>query len=549
MGNAFRNASRHRVPLRAFARAKTQKAESIPPASHEPRHPIAKFLRNTSPGSSPSVPRNVSQGSSGGRQILLTTEGTYPFTRGGVSTWTDALIRGLPQYNFHILAIIPNPHATREYTPPANATIQPLPLWGTELLGEYLPGTHPLRKQIRTTGRSVRYHLLPVMEELIASLLVSRGNPQKIGHLLTQIADFSVRYDLRSGLSHPSVWQAVVSQLAEHPAFRDTQLSNVTSITRSFYRLFTPLTIPTDQYDIVHASASAPSAFPCITAKIRKNTPFILTEHGIYLRERVLALIRDQVPILDKILLSNFYRGVAAAAYTFADIVAPVCKYNTLWEKELGALSNKMRVIYNGVPEKHYTAPPITRLPASHPPTIVFVGRVDPLKDVLSMIEAVRQIRVTHPDVVLEIVGPVSDPAYGEKCALAVKKHRLEQTVIFKGPTTNVTSAFERADLVMMASISEGFPFSVIEAMMCARPLVSTDVGGIPEALQDPRLLVPPQNPNALAASALLLLSMSRAERDILGRQLREHAMQLFTERKFVLEYANLYEEVHAFAF
>ena len=72
-------------------------------------------------------------------KIYLSTEGTYPFVLGGVSTWVDMLVHGLPQHEFEIGALVDNPHHRIQYRPPPNVTLQPIPLWGLELAEEYLP--------------------------------------------------------------------------------------------------------------------------------------------------------------------------------------------------------------------------------------------------------------------------------------------------------------------------------------------------------------------------------------------------------------------------
>ena len=67
----------------------------------------------------------------------------------------------------------------------------------------------------------------------------------------------------------------------------------------------------------------------------------------------------------------------------------------------------------------------------------------------------------------------------------------LEDTVVFEGPTEDPARAYQESDLVVLCSVSEGFPYSVVEAMCTGRPVVATAVGGVPEAVGDPGLLGP----------------------------------------------------------
>ena len=85
----------------------------------------------------------------------------------------------------------------------------------------------------------------------------------------------------------------------------------------------------------------------------------------------------------------------------------------------------------------------------------------------------------------------------------------LEETVRFLGPTNDVAGAYATGHVVLVTSISEGFPFAVVEAMMNARPVVATGVGGIPEVVSEGTtgVLVPPADPKALARAIVDLLA------------------------------------------
>ena len=68
--------------------------------------------------------------------VLMTTEGTYPYFKGGVSTWCDQLVTKMPDVRFHIFAVVPSPKQPLSYKLPENvASCRPFPLWGTELAG------------------------------------------------------------------------------------------------------------------------------------------------------------------------------------------------------------------------------------------------------------------------------------------------------------------------------------------------------------------------------------------------------------------------------
>jgi polysaccharide biosynthesis protein PelF len=65
--------------------------------------------------------------------ILMTTEGTYPFLGGGVSTWCHELTQQMPEVDFKIMAIVANPYLSQQYPLSANVTqVLKVPLWGME---------------------------------------------------------------------------------------------------------------------------------------------------------------------------------------------------------------------------------------------------------------------------------------------------------------------------------------------------------------------------------------------------------------------------------
>jgi glycosyltransferase involved in cell wall biosynthesis len=111
---------------------------------------------------------------------------------------------------------------------------------------------------------------------------------------------------------------------------------------------------------------------------LRHDTPMVLTEHGVYMREQNLFLSRFRSLLFSKRFLLNLINAVSRANYWFADVVAPVCRYNTRWELAHGTDPSKIEVIYNGVDAEMFS--PGAR-PAG-PPHVIATARIDPLKDI-----------------------------------------------------------------------------------------------------------------------------------------------------------------------
>jgi glycosyltransferase involved in cell wall biosynthesis len=107
----------------------------------------------------------------------------------------------------------------------------------------------------------------------------------------------------------------------------------------------------------------------------------------------------------------------------------------------------------------------------------------------------------------------------------------------------DIRDAYAAGNVVMLSSISEGFPFTLIEAMSCGRATVSTDVGGVREAVGDTGLVVPPRDPERMARAALKLLG-DPALRAGMGEAARLRVIEQFTLRQTISAFREIYHEL-----
>jgi len=475
-------------------------------------------------------------------RIYLSTEGTYPFVLGGVSTWVDMVVCGLPDHRFEIGAVVDNPHYRLAYRPPANVTIRPLPLWGLELAEEYLPHPDAWRRSWRTSPSVVRHRFLPPWERLVSCLATPEADPLALGDALSGVAHFAESHDLRRALGDAGAWAVMLDALTANPIHSRSGLAPAVGFARSLYRYLLPLTVPIPKVDLCHSSAAALCVLPAIVAKYRYGTPMVLTEHGIYLRERLLAL--SGAPLGTKLLFANFYRAVCELAYREADVLTPVCAYNAAWEQALGVEPDRIRVIHNGVDPGRIEPQPEPQ----GPPTVGYVGRIDPLKDVVTLIRAFARTRRVVPDARLRLWGPATSPQYLARCETAVAELGLSDAVTFEGSTDDPTSAYAACHVVALSSISEAFPYTVVEAMLARRPVVATAVGGVGEALgpiacAGVPVMVEPGDPRAMAGALIAVLAASATERHRVGSELRDLALSSFTAGHLLESYDAIYHE------
>lgn len=298
--------------------------------------------------------------------------------------------------------------------------------------------------------------------------------------------------------------------------------------------------------DIIHASSNGPSSLLALAQSWRHGTPILLTEHGVYLRERYLALHGANLSWPVRRAVTAFLRRLCQVVHVHADMILPVNQFNARWERRLGAVPARIHTISNGVDPSKFT--PVTTEPEV--PTISFVGRIDPLKDLETLISAFALVRGRVPNAQLRIFGPTPAENAAYKALLVELTHSLgiADAVRWEGPSKGSRPAIEAGHIVALSSVSEGLPFTLIESMMCGRATVSTDVGGVSECLDEQQttgLLVAARDHVAFAEACVTLLSDHRL-RASMGAAARRRALSEFTLERCLTRYRQAYAAAQA---
>ena len=126
-----------------------------------------------------------------------------------------------------------------------------------------------------------------------------------------------------------------------------------------------------------------------------------------------------------------------------------------------------------------------------------------------------------------------------------IRHHHLEKHVILAGFRPDVLSLHKAFDVFVMSSVTEGLGTSLLDAMACARPVVATSVGGIPEVVVDGEtgFLVPPRDPEALAAAIGRLMS-DRDLREKMGAAGLARVQTTFSAEHMVRNTLSVYKRV-----
>jgi len=483
--------------------------------------------------------------------VLLMTEGTYPYSGGGVSTWCDVLCRGLSEIDFYIIAVTGSPIATLKYTLPGNVrTVRQVPLWGSEEPSEYLrPDTSfadVYLSRSETNADVVREHFIPLFEQFLEQVLHQETQTFPDPRVVQEIYRYFKRYEYKSTLQAQLTWKAFCSAISNSwgselvAESEQPTLFDLTTTMRWLYNFLMPLNAEIPKTDIAHSTLAGISNLPVVVSKMEYGTPVIVTDHGISIRERYIAISSERLSPYAKRFLMRLSSYASKLLYSIADQVSPVCNYNMRWETRFGASPERIRTIYNGVDPGVFVPkekPEKTR----NRPTVVAAARVFPLKDIETMIRSCAFVRETIPDVHYIVYGPVDvDPPYTKQCVDLISEFGLQENFEFAGFHSKPHELYHEGDISILSSISEGFPYTVIESMACGRPVVATDVGGVREALEGFGVLVKPKDARGLADGVIELL-LNDELRERLGNSGRERVLLKFKMSTSVDAYLKSY--------
>jgi glycosyltransferase involved in cell wall biosynthesis len=467
-------------------------------------------------------------------EILLVAEGTYPHVRGGVSVWCDQMIRGLKGHRFHIAALCATGREPAVYELPENVdSVRLLPLWTAQRpapRGRFAKRSDPAAAiTLLEAALSREPDAADVFESALFELFFQAHQSSGLGEVLRTDA---VATALAGCWQHFHGGLGAALKLADAMCALDL-----------IEHALRPLSYRPPETHVTHAVSNGLAALVGMAAKWMHGTPLIIAEHGVYLRERYLALHSERLAWPVKAIVAAFTRRLCETGYRNADLITPCNEYNQRWEKRLGADPAKLRTVYNGVDPDRF--PPATGEPDE--PTLVFVGRIDPLKDLHTLLRGFALVLAELPTARLRIFGgaPAGGEWYHEECLALVAELGIGEAVVFEGQCNAVSDAYAAGHVVVLSSISEGLPFTVIEAMACGRPNVGTEVGGVAEAIGDTGLVVPPRRPAELAKACLALLTDDERRR-ALGKAARERAMELFTISRAVETFDEIYRSVAA---
>ncbi|MBN1778957.1 MAG: glycosyltransferase family 4 protein [Candidatus Buchananbacteria bacterium] len=245
------------------------------------------------------------------------------------------------------------------------------------------------------------------------------------------------------------------------------------------------------QPDVVHLNSTKIGIIGSIAAKKLGVKKIIYTVHGF--------VFNEPLPNWKK----NLYIYLEKLTSKFKDKLICVSEYDYQAGIKIDIPENKMTVIHNGINQLPFESKERLRAKLNLPTSKIIIGTIArdyPTKGLRYLVEAAKIIKNDFPNTIFIVIN---DGLGNKNLKQKIKDSDLENNFIFLQNTKNAWQFLPALDIYVCPSVKEGFPYSILEAMQAGLPIVSTDVGGVPEAIQDKKngLLIKPSSAETIARS------------------------------------------------
>jgi len=496
--------------------------------------------------------------------ICLVLEGTYPYVRGGVSSWVHQILEEFQEFTFTIFFIGGDRKATEvmRYEVPKNV----LGVHEFFLFEEGDQGQLKTGKKLPTALKSEFHQLLRELRDC-ATIDECACFFLKFARWMDEKND---PFDLEWLLSDPMVWKAMVEKYDDFCPY-----GSFIDYFWTFRFILIPLwkilkarhLIPVA--GVYHSACTGYAGVLAALSAKRYSRPYILTEHGIYTKERIIEIIdapwiyespkryfniHSQSRFLKEMWI-DFFKILGAVSYQGANEIISLSEGSHIAQQSFGAPKEKLKIIPNGINLEKFEAARIQRQKRrfenrGEGPVVSFIGRIVSIKDIKTLIRAAYLVNQKISDVTFQLFGPTEEePEYFHQCVELAKMTGLENVIHFRGMTP-IAEALSQSDIMVMTSISEGLPLVILEAFACEVPVVATDVGASRELI----LGNSPENKELGSAGfltgisspietaqALINLLRSRSLQERMGDSGRKRVEAYYQEKLIMDQYRHLY--------
>ena len=513
--------------------------------------------------------------------IMLFSEGTYPYVKGGVSSWILQLMKGLPEFSFGVCFIGATPYLDGEEM---------------QISYEFPPNlkhleVHYLFNEDSNKDKPKKREGNPEAYESVRELYKSFQNNEGVLPEMLQNIDFYIKEVTFEDFLHSQrAWNFLTETYSKNCP--DIPFIDYFWTLRNIHKpiwILAKIVKNLPKTAIYHSPSTGYAGFLGALSSYTNKRPFILTEHGIYTRERKIDMLSaDWIEYKKPALLQEpeEYNYIKKMWINFFDKIGLFCYYRANHILSLFSGAQKIQIAFGAPAERTHIIPngvDVDTLMATMKerqdpprPIITLIGRVVPIKDIKTFIRAMKILIEKIPDAEGWIVGAVDeDKEYVMECqqmALALElKEKIQQfdgnkslqtmqeienspdKIKFFGHS-DIKKILPKSALQTLTSISEGMPLVILEGFAAGVPCVATDVGSCRDLIEggindDDRAIglagavTGIANPNALAREYANLLNFENGRWKEAQENGLTRVQKYYRQEMFLDDYRELYNE------
>jgi glycosyltransferase involved in cell wall biosynthesis len=484
--------------------------------------------------------------------ITLILEGTYPYITGGVSTCVHQLIQESKNITFNIVYIGASQGQSleRKYDIPPNV----------ESISEIFLYDYDIPEKEIQLSKKLDFRLLKDFHAQLDTF-----NPKLFFSVYNE---FFVKHDVDpiDFFRSKEVWEYLDLQYKRKFSYRNAPSFIDFFYTWRFthYPLFTLLKASIPKSRVYHSFCTGYAGFLASVLKYKYNSSMILSEHGIYTREREIEIFQSDWIYSGKKVIqakkeNSFFRSwwnslfnyLSLMTYKNADYITTLYSGNKDLQIKYGAEREKIRIIPNGIDLNKVDQLKIK--PKTKINEVYLIGRVVPIKDIKTFIKAASSVIKENDNFKFFVLGPTDeDEEYYNECLQLRDFYKLQDKLEFTGKV-NVKEYLQRASLVVLTSISEGQPMVILEAFAHKVPCIATNVGSCKELLKGSDEIgdylgdagkVVPLGSYEKVAQAILEIGLNKDMAVAFGQTGYKRVQKFYQEKDNILSYSKIYEEL-----
>ena len=393
--------------------------------------------------------------------------------------------------------------------------------------------------------------------------ITQRGDRARFAELIDYVNYSAKPIELSGLLNSPLTWE-IIKEMYNRTMPYASFLHYFWAWRSLFGGLFAALKFELPRARVYHAVSTGYAGILAARAKIETGRPTLITEHGIYTNERRIEILMAEwiADMLDKGLSIsaprydlrdmwiNTFEQYARICYGCCDKILTLYEENQKQQLTLDADSLRMEVIPNGIDLQRFEN--IQRSEENDPPTVALIGRVVPIKDIKTFINAINILQKKFSNLQALIIGPTNeDSTYYSECQDLVHDLQLENCIRFTG-MVKIEEYLPHIHVNVLTSVSEAQPLAVLEAGLVGIPSVTTDVGSCKEILEGRNDETPKLGPGGIITDLVSAADTARGietllsdpvKRNQYGDSLQTRVRRYYNSKDVRHAYAKLYKK------